>query len=163
MQSKNLRGIFHIILAAFSFSLMTLFLKLAGDLPTMEKAFFRNFVALFLAIFLLARSEEKFKIKKQTFPSVIFRCIFGTAGLIANFWAIDRLGLADSNMLNKMSPFFAIIMSVFILKEKPNIVEWLLVLMAFVGVVFIVKPGMGLASVPALVGLFGGFGAGTAC
>ena len=161
-KNKMAMGIFHILLAAFSFSLMTLFLKLAGDLPTMEKAFFRNFVALFLALILLARSEEKFKINKKTFPSVLFRCMFGTAGLIANFWAIDRLGLADSNMLNKMSPFFAIIMSIFILKEKPNVVESLLVVMAFVGVVFIVKPGMGLASIPALVGLFGGFGAGTA-
>ncbi|SEQ45197.1 Permease of the drug/metabolite transporter (DMT) superfamily [Lachnospiraceae bacterium NE2001] len=160
--SGNLRGILHIVLAAFSFSLMTLFLKLAGELPTMEKAFFRNFVALFLALLLLARSEEKFKIKKETFPSVLLRCMFGTAGLIANFWAIDRLGLADSNMLNKMSPFFAIIMSVFILKEKPDVFEWLMVVMAFVGVIFIVKPGMGLASIPALVGLFGGFGAGTA-
>lgn len=161
-RSGMMWGIIHIILAAFSFSLMTLFLKLAGDLPTMEKAFFRNLVALFLAVFLLAKSEDKFKINKKSFPSVLFRCMFGTAGLIANFWAIDRLGLADSNMLNKMSPFFAIIMSVFILKEKPNVVEWLLVIMAFVGVVFIVKPGLGIASLPALVGLFGGFGAGTA-
>ena len=49
-RSGMIWGIIHIILAAFSFSLMTMFLKLAGDLPTMEKAFFRNLVALFLAI-----------------------------------------------------------------------------------------------------------------
>ncbi len=162
MKNNNLRGILHIVLAAFSFSLMTLVLKLSGDLPTMEKAFFRNFVALIFAIIVIARSEDKFSINKKSLPSLLLRCLFGTTGVIANFWAIDRLGLADSNMLNKMSPFFAIIMSVFILKEKPNIIEWLLVLMAFVGVVFIVKPGMGLASIPALVGLFGGFCAGTA-
>ena len=162
INNKKLRGIFHIILAAFSFSLMTLFLKLAGDLPTMQKVFFRNAVALIMAVSLLARSEEKFKIMKQSYRGIICRCLFGTAGVIANFWAIDRLGLADSNMLNKMSPFFAMIMSIFILKEKPNAFEWFTVVLAFIGVVFIVKPGMGLASIPALVGLFSGFGAGTA-
>ena len=161
-QNKKLRGILHIILAAFSFSLMTLFLKLAGDLPTMQKVFFRNAVALILAVSILMKSEEKFKIKRQSYVGILCRCLFGTAGVIANFWAIDRLGLADSNMLNKMSPFFAMIMSIFILKEKPNAFEWGTVILAFIGVVFIVKPGMGLASLPALVGLFSGFGAGTA-
>ena len=160
--NKTIRGILHIILAALFFSLMTLFLRLAGDLPTMEKAFFRNIVALFMALTLLSKSEEKFRIKKASIPWLLLRSIFGTAGLIANFWAVDHLGLADSNMLNKMSPFFAMIMSIFILKEKPDIIEWLTIMIAFVGVIFIVKPSRDLASVPALVGLFSGFSAGTA-
>ena len=161
-REKSYKGIIHILFAALSFSLMTLFLKLAGELPTMEKAFFRNFVALILAVILLLRSEEKFKIKRQSIPGIIMRCLFGTSGLIANFWAIDRLGLADSNMLNKMSPFFAMIMSIFILKEKPDRIEWLVIIVAFLGVIFIVKPSEGIRSLPALVGLYGGFGAGTA-
>ena len=44
--SSKTRGIFYVIFAAFGFSGMSLFVKLAGDLPAMEKAFFRNFVAL---------------------------------------------------------------------------------------------------------------------
>ena len=162
MKNNASRGIIHILLAALCFSLMTLFLKLAGDLPTMQKAFFRNIVALFMALAILSRSKEKFKIQKKTLPGLLMRCMFGTAGLIANFWAIDHLDLADSNMLNKMSPFFAMIMSIFILKEVPDIFEWITIVIAFIGVVFIVKPGLGLASLPALVGLFSGFGAGTA-
>ena len=162
-KEKNSKlGIIHILIAAFGFSLMTLFLKLAGDLPTMEKAFFRNIVALFLSVIMLSRSKEKFHIKKQSYPSLFFRSFFGTAGLIANFWAIDRLGLADANMLNKMSPFFAMLMSIFILKEIPDKVEWISIIVAFIGAILIVKPSAGIASLPAFVGLFGGFGAGTA-
>jgi drug/metabolite transporter (DMT)-like permease len=82
--------------------------------------------------------------------------------MICNFWAIDRIGIADANMLNKLSPFFAIIMSIFILKEKPNKFEIGTVLVAFTGALFIIKPSTGVASIPALVGLYGGFGAGTA-
>ncbi len=156
------KGILHILLAAFFFSLMTLTLRLAGDLPTMEKAFFRNFVALIISIIMLSKSKEKFHILKQSYPHIFLRSLFGTLGLIANFWAIDRLGLADANMLNKMSPFFAMLMSVFILQEKPDKVEWFTLIIAFLGSILIVKPSLGLASLPALVGLFGGFCAGTA-
>lgn len=47
MSERN-KGILFILMAAFFFALMSLFVKLAGDLPSMEKAFFRNIVALFL-------------------------------------------------------------------------------------------------------------------
>ena len=90
------------------------------------------------------------------------RCLFGTSGMIANFWAIDRLGIADANMLNKLSPFFAIIVSYFIMKEIPSKTDWACVIMAFTGSLFIIKPSTGLAVIPALVGLYGGFGAGAA-
>ena len=43
------KGIFYIILAAFGFAFMNLFVKLAGDLPAIEKSFFRNLVAVFYA------------------------------------------------------------------------------------------------------------------
>jgi len=151
-----------IITDSFFFSLMTLFVRLSGDLPTAEKAFFRNAFAAVIAIAALMRSEEKFSIKKGSLPGLLMRSVFGGAGILANFWAIDHLRIADANILNKMSPFFAIIMSVFILSEIPDKVEWLAVLVAFTGAAFIVKPTSGLNSLPAFVGLFGGFAAGTA-
>ncbi|MCR5215074.1 MAG: DMT family transporter [Eubacterium sp.] len=159
---NSTKGIIHIILAALCFSLMTLFLKLAGELPTMEKAFFRNFIACLVSFSILLKSEEKFHIKKESIFGILMRSIFGTIGLISNFYAVDRLDLADSNMLNKMSPFFAMIMSIFIMKEIPDRFEWMTLIIAFIGVVFVVKPGEGIASLPALIGLFGGFSAGTA-
>ena len=44
--SGKTQGILYIIIAAFGFAGMSLFVKLAGDLPSLQKAFFRNFVAL---------------------------------------------------------------------------------------------------------------------
>lgn len=160
--SEHAKGILYVLLAAFFFSLMTFFVKLSGDLPTMEKVFFRNAVAAVIAGITLMRSPEKFKIRKDSWAGLFMRSIFGTLGMICNFWAIDRLVLADSNILNKMSPFFAIIMSYFILKEHPNKVEWISVLIAFAGAVFVVQPTAGIASFPALIGLLGGLGAGVA-
>ncbi len=160
--NPHVLGALLIITDSFFFSLMTLFVRLSGDLPTVEKAFFRNAFAAVIAVIALMRSEEKFRIKKGSLPGLLMRAIFGGAGIITNFWAIDHLRIADANILNKMSPFFAIIMSVFILSEIPDKMEWLAVLIAFIGAAFVVKPTEGLSSFPALIGLLGGFCAGTA-
>lgn len=163
--SKNdkIKGITFILLAAFGFSLMTFFVRISGDLPTMQKAFFRNFVALIVASSAIIKSGNGFRIGKGNRLDVFLRSAFGTAGLIANFYAVDRLGIADANMLNKLSPFFAIILSIFILKEIPSRFDILTTIIAFIGALFIIRPtGTFTAVFPALVGLFGGFGAGTA-
>lgn len=162
MNKEKIQGILYIILAGFFFSLMTFFVKCSGNLPTMQKAFFRNAVAMIVSIVLLARSEEGFYIKKSSWSCLFLRSLCGTAGLILNFYAIDRLGLADSNILNKLSPFFAIVMSVFLLKEKANKVEWLSVAIAFIGAIFVIKPSFQITSVYGLIGLLGGLGAGVA-
>lgn len=147
------KGILFIIMAGFFFSLMTFFVRLSGDLPTMQKAFFRNAVAAVVAIAMLMRTEEKFKIKKSSWPGIAARSICGTTGLICNFYAIDKLNIADANILNKLSPFFAIIASYFVLKEKANKIEWASVALAFTGALFVVKPSFHMDFLYAMVGV----------
>ena len=161
--SNKSKGILCILFAAFGFSLMSFFVRISGDIPTMEKAFFRNVVAIIASLILLIRSGEKIRIKKGCMGDILLRCVFGTSGLIANFYAIDKLNIADANMLNKLSPFFAILISIPILKEKPKKIDILAVLVAFLGAMLIIRPsGSNLQLVPALIGLYGGFGAGAA-
>lgn len=161
MNSKRL-GIIYIIMAAFFFALMTFFIRKAGALPTMQKAFFRNVVALLVATIMLLKSEEGFKPQKGSLTGLFMRSVGGTIGLICNFYAVDHMNISDANMLNKLSPFFAIIMSTFILREMAGRFEWAMVVMAFVGALFVVKPSLHMDVVPALVGAVGGFCAGTA-
>ena len=156
------KGILFILISAFFFCLMSVFVRLAGDVPTMQKAFFRNIVAAILAAILLARSKSGFSFQRKSLPDLLLRSSIGTAGILCNFWAVDHLRIADANILNKLSPFFAILMSIFILKEKPNRIEWLSVLLAFIGAAFVAKPSAGIASFPALIAILGGFTAGTA-
>ena len=156
------QGIIYIIMAGFFFALMTFFVRMSGNLPTMQKAFFRNAVAAVAAVILLAKSDEGFKIKKDSWKGLFLRSFFGTTGLICNFYAVDHLTIADANILNKLSPFFAIIMSYFVLKEKANKTEWLCVVTAFIGAVFVVKPSMNVQFFNAMIGVIGGFGAGVA-
>ena len=161
-KSERTLGILCILGAAFCFSLMSLFVRLAGDVPTMQKIFFRNLVAALTAFVILAREGNGFRIHTGCLGGHLARSITGMIGMIANFWAIDHIGMADANMLNKLSPFFAILLSIFILREYPKRVDILSVLAAFIGAVFVVRPTAGIASLPALAGVLGGLGAGTA-
>ncbi|MDD6516187.1 MAG: EamA family transporter, partial [bacterium] len=51
--TKKQKGILFIITSAFCFSLMNMFVKLSGDLPSVQKSFFRNLVAVVVAAILL--------------------------------------------------------------------------------------------------------------
>lgn len=161
MSSRN-QGILFIIASAFFFALMNLFIRLAGDVPTMQKVFFRNIVAVFVSLFILLRHRENFKIGKGNLKYLIIRSVAGTLGMICNFYAIDHMNISDASILNKLSPFFAIIFSYFALKEKAGIVDWIAVIIAFIGALFVVKPAFSPEVLPALLGVCGGLGAGLA-
>lgn len=161
--SNKYKGIFYIILAAFGFAFMNLFVKLAGDLPAIEKSFFRNLVAIFFAFIVMKKKKISFSIPKESRKYIFFRSLFGTIGIFANFYAIGKLYIADASMLNKLSPFFAIIFSYFLLHEKIKPYQLLCVLTAFIGALFILRPGLdSVATFPAFIGLIGGMGAGLA-
>lgn len=161
--NQKSKGIIFIIIAAFGFSGMSLFVKLSGELPAFQKAFFRNFVALLFISFVILKNKEGIIPDKKNIRDILLRSIFGTVGLVCNFYAIGYLNLSDANMLNKLSPFFSILFSFIILKEKPNFVQLLGVAAAFLGSVLIIKPGFdNPAVIPAIAGLIGGMGAGIA-
>ena len=161
--SDRQKGMISIILSAFCFAWMNAFVRLSGDLPFIEKSFFRNFVALLLALVMLLREHGSFRPKKGAVPYLLIRASAGTLGILCNFYAIDHLALSDASILNKMSPFFAILCSWLFLREKLNWKQGLIVLGAFVGALCIIKPSFANAHLfPSLIGLLGGFGAGLA-
>ena len=162
--SKKLQGIIFIILSAFCFAWMSAFVRLAGDLPSIQKSFFRNFVALIFSTAVLLRSKEKFRFNTKKLPDLFCRAFFGTIGLLCNFYAVDHLMLADASILNKLSPFFAVVFSFFLLKERIRPYQLAAVVIAFIGSLFVIKPSASALSqtIPSLVGFAGGMGAGIA-
>ena len=157
------KGITLIILSAFFFALMNMFVQLSGDVPFIQKSFFRNIVAFFFSGIVLLKGKQKIRIPKSAILPLILRAVFGTLGIFGNFYALGKLDLSDASILNKMSPFFAILFSIFLLKEKIRPVQFMIVAGAFIGVLCVIKPGFANADViSALIGLGGGMCAGMA-
>lgn len=162
MNQKN-KGILCIILSAFCFALMNIFVRMSGDLPSVEKSFFRNFVAMIFAAGILVKNRIPLQIGKGNYLPMLGRVSFGTIGILGNFYAVDHLLVADASMLNKLSPFFAIVFSILILKEVPKKYQVGCLVMAMVGCLFVVKPGFASTDMTGmLAGICGGMSAGAA-
>lgn len=160
--SNRTKGIIFIILSAFGFAMMSAFIKLAGDLPSFQKTFFRNIVAVIVAFILIIKHKGSFFGKRANQKLLILRSVFGTIGILFNYYAIDRLILSDANMLNKLSPFFVIIFSAVFLKEKIKPNQFIALAVAFAGALFIIRPSFSFEVIPALAGTLGGISAAAA-
>ena len=166
--SNTSKGIFFIICSAFFFALMAVFVKLAGDIHFIQKAFFRNAVAFIIALIGTLRDvrhngREAIAIPKGAMLYLFLRAIAGSVGVFGNFYAIDRILLADAAILNKMAPFFTIIFCYIILREKIRPIPLVCIIIAFFGSILIVKPSFNFTQmIPTLAAFMGGVGAGLA-
>ena len=160
--NQKTQGILYITGAAFFFALMNLLVRMSGDVPTLQKCFFRNIVAAAVAFFLLKKNHVKFQVGKGNTKYLLVRSTAGLLGIICNFYAVDHLSISDASLLNKLSPFFAIVFSTLILKEIAGKKEWGILSLAFLGALFVIKPSFHMDFLPGFIGMMGGMMAGLA-
>ena len=84
MNTKN-KAIVCILISAFGFSIMNLCVKLSGDLPSIEKSFFRNLVAATIAFILLYRSKARFFLQERESSGIDFARCTWTIGIFCTF------------------------------------------------------------------------------
>ena len=118
--SQTGRGVLCLVVSAFGFALMGMFVRMTdlhGDyVSSFQKSFFRNVVALAIAAAMFARGGgvrlnfgEGPAARRWTI--LLLRATFGTLGIFGNFYAIGKIDLADAMMLNKLAPFFTVLFS----------------------------------------------------
>lgn len=161
------KGIFYILASSLFFALMGMFVRLAGDVPFLQKTFFRNGIALVIAASALIRAGRRhpgiWRLPKGAFFFLVLRSFAGTTGIFGNFYALGRINIADAATLNKLSPFFAIVFSSLLLGERIRAVPLLAVFGAMGGAMLVMKPAFDMGDpTPYLAGLAGGIGAGFA-
>ncbi len=118
MISNKTKGVFWMLVSVLGFTFMGIAVKYLPRIPTYEKVFFRNSVSLMLSAFILLKEKESIKVEKANIPFVFGRSFFGFVGMVANFYALEHLTMAEANMLNKLSPVFVTICACIFLKER---------------------------------------------
>lgn len=155
LTSNRTKGILFIIISAFGFAMTSAFVRLSGDLPLFQKAFFRNIISALLSFILIVKNKESLFGKKENQKILFLRSLFGTLGIIFNVCTINNLVLSDANMLTKLSPFFVIIFSALTLKEHVKSNQIIAIIIAFIGSIFIIKPTFNFNILPSLVRILG--------
>ena len=118
MISDKTKGVFWMLISVLGFTFMGIAVKYLPRIPTYEKVFFRNSVSFILSSYILYRKNESIKVAKENIPFVFGRSFFGFVGMVANFYALENLTMAEANMLNKLSPVFVTICACIFVKEK---------------------------------------------
>ena len=135
------------------FGLMAVSIRLASaSLHTFEVAFFRNFFGLLAALPLLLRHGPGL-LRTTQFPRYLFRCLVGICSMLAGFWAIGHLPLAQAVALSYSTPLFATIAAASLLGEQVRARRWAAVVLGFIGVLVVVHPGQADFSMGTLVAL----------
>ena len=161
-QDSKPKAILMMLVSSFSFGLMQLLAKMAGDLPVAQKLFFRNLLGVLLLGAILAYKGAPPLGKPANRKWLVLRSTFGTLGVATNLYALGHMHLADSTMLNRFSPFFVLVLAAFFLKEAIRREHIFSLVAAFAGVLLIIKPTFTADTLPALVGFSSALFAGSA-
>lgn len=135
-------GIILAILAGFLFVSSDTVVKLARQDLAVAMVVWGRFTAHFLLMLFLFPGRKINKLfKVNNFKLVIFRGILLLLCTCLFFTAIGYIGLAEANSIMFISPFFVVALSIPLLKEKVGIRRWSAVILGFIGIVIILRPG----------------------
>ena len=142
------------IASAGCFGLMAVVIRIASrQLHPFEIAFFRSLFGALVALPLLLGHGLRM-LRTDRLGFYVVRCAIGTLSMLASFWAIAHLPLAQAIALSYSSPLFVTIGAVLFLGESVRLRRWSAVIAGFVGVIVIVRPGSAGFTAASLVALF---------
>jgi len=151
------KGITLIILAALFFSLMATTVKSVNEFPLIQKVFFRNFIGVIILSFYVVKDRSILKVNNKVL--MFGRCAFGLTGVFLYYKSLGLLNLSEAVVINKLSPFFVIVLGGLVLREKIKPGQFIAVFIALSGIVVLLKPQMSIDIMPAIIGLLGALAA----
>ncbi|MBL4867022.1 MAG: DMT family transporter [Pseudomonadales bacterium] len=140
-QDSLLKGALYILAAEFLLSTMAAIIKhLAQELPIEMVVFFRNFFGLIALLPLLVQGGLS-QLKTNRFRIHLLRGLTGVTAMYGFFFVIANIPLAEAVLVKLTTPFFLPIIAFIWLGEAINSnTKWAIVI-GFIGVVFILRPG----------------------
>jgi len=127
--------------STLAFGMMAVAIRYATRyVPTQEVAFFRNAFGLLALLPMLLRPGHA-PLKTQQLPRYFVRSAIGLGSMLCAFWALGHLPLAQAVSLSYSTPLFVTIAAVLWLGETVRVRRWAAVVVGFIGVLVIVRPG----------------------
>jgi len=140
--TKNVKGIILALVASFCAVLMSVFLKFAQeDTNVFSVGFMRFFFGFLLILPFIIKS--KFKIyNTDNLKFHITRSIINVPMMILGFAALMYIPLDQIKAIGFLSPILVVILSVILLKERIYLIRTFSLILGFIGVIIILRPGI---------------------
>ena len=131
-----MKGYLFIVLSAFSYSLMAVFVKLAGnELATVQIVFTRGVITLFLT-YLIIRKKKVYPLGKNHIV-LITRGIIGSVALYLVYESLHRFSLPEATVIQYLYPIFTALFASFLISEKIGGLLYFSITLGLVGVYII--------------------------
>ncbi|MDD4506461.1 MAG: DMT family transporter [Sulfurospirillaceae bacterium] len=151
-------GVLFMLISSFSFAIDGALAKvLSAHMDSIEVVFFRNGIGVLLvASTIFKRPIRQIGGKPWL---LLFRAFIGFSAMLAFFYNIAHIPLADAMTFSRTAPIFTVILAFLFLNEKIGVKGWFAVAIGFLGIVLIMKPGGLTLSKTDIFGLLSGLGA----
>ena len=154
-------GILCRIGSGLSFSTMGALFKLASadGFTAPELVFYRSLFSLPVVLLWVLQRESLAALRPNRPLAHVWRSSLGLLSMGLTFQALILLPLADATAINFTAPIFATVLSFLILREDVRIHRWAAVVIGFVGVLIVVRPGeTGLSALGVVIALVAAIG-----
>ena len=141
------------IITTICFSLMAAMVKYLDHLPVMEITFFRSIPIMLIIPIILKNKKISFWGNNK--PLLLLRNLFSFFATIAYFYTLTVMILTDAITINQLSPIFIIFLASIFLGEKIGFKKITIFILAFLGALLVVKPGLNLDIYPAIIAILG--------
>jgi drug/metabolite transporter (DMT)-like permease len=118
-----------------------------------EIVFLRNLAGLAVLMPWLIKSGPS-ALKTDRPGLYLVRGFFGFVSMLAWFYAVTKIPLAEAVALNFTAPIFGTLLAIFILKEVVRLRRWMAIFVGFAGAMVILRPGVIELSSGAYAALF---------
>lgn len=135
MNDRERQAAHYMIIGTFGFSMMHFCIKWLGGLPVTQIVCVRALFGLLVSYSLIRRTGEWPVGKNKRL--LILRGLTGTCALILYYLTLQQLPLANAVTIVNLYPFFTLMFSSLLLKERVRPMQMLFFFVAFVGVAFV--------------------------
>ena len=150
-------GALCVLSASLTFAMLGAVVKVVSlSLTTEMVVFFRNFCSLFFILPWIWYSSPPGGVRTSYFALHLLRSVAGLGGMYCFFYVIARLQLSESFLLMSTAPLFIPIIAYVWIHEPVERKVRGAIIIGFLGIILILKPGMGVFRPIAFVGLGAG-------
>jgi len=135
IKETSFKALQFMLISVLAFSIMNSLIKYLQHLPAFELVFFRSIGSCIICLFLL--TKQGIPILGNQRKLLVTRGLVGVTAMFLFFAVVKLIPFGSAVSLRYISPIFAGILAIFILKERITPLQWACFFLAFIGVLLI--------------------------